>query len=84
MVVVPPKEEFHGQDSGDDPIHPAECDDPQTISTELCSAGIQHPRIWDIHLWLGKEASSVSMLSPRSIKGMDPEVGRAFFYPETS
>lgn len=84
MVAVPPDEEGrrHGEHPGQDPILASECDDPATIAVELCPAGIQHPRIWDIHLWLGKEAASISMLSPFPIAGIDPEVGKAFFYPE--
>lgn len=82
MMAVPPEEKVHGQNPGQDPIPPTECDDPRTIATELCPLGIQHPRIWDIHLWLGQLAASVSMLSPRAIAGIDPEKGKAFFYPE--
>jgi uncharacterized repeat protein (TIGR01451 family) len=81
--AVPPDESVHGEHPGQDPILPTECDDPLTITAELCPEGFQHPRIWDIHLWPGNDAASVSMLSPSPIAGIDPEVGKAFFYPES-
>jgi hypothetical protein len=86
MVSVPPDEEgqVHGQASGQDPILPSECDDPRTLVVETCPAGIQHTRIWDIHFWRGKGRASVSMLSPNPIAGIDPEVGKGFFYPDDS
>jgi hypothetical protein len=40
------------------------------------------PAACDVSLWLGKEAASLSMLRPFAIAGIDPEVGKAFFYPE--
>ncbi|HEV8574289.1 MAG TPA: hypothetical protein VGR43_06215, partial [Dehalococcoidia bacterium] len=61
---------------------PHECDDPQTAEAESCPSGIQHGRIWDIHIWRGESAAIVSMLNPQPIAGIDPEVGVSFFYPE--
>ncbi|HEV8575426.1 MAG TPA: hypothetical protein VGR43_12065, partial [Dehalococcoidia bacterium] len=46
MHAVPPHEVEHGQDPGQDPVLPTECQD-------ICMAGIQHGRFWDIHFWLG-------------------------------
>lgn len=83
-MAVPPDEEVHGQAPGQDPILPNECDDPRTIAVETCPAGIPHGRIWDIHFWRGQDGASVSILSPNPIAGIDPEVGKAFFYPDDS
>lgn len=82
MIAVPPSEKVHGEDPGHIPILPTECNDPLSLAVELCPAGIQHPRIWDIHLWRGEDAALISMLSPHPIRGIDPEVGKAFFYPD--
>jgi hypothetical protein len=73
FVPVPPKEDFHGQDPGDEPFAPF-------------PPGVPHPRFWDMHLWLGAEGvPTVSMLNPGTpIPGIDPRVGVSFFYPPAS
>jgi hypothetical protein len=73
FVSVPPKEDFHGQDPGNEPFAPF-------------PPGFPHPRFWDMHLWLGPEGvPTVSMLNPGiPIPGIDPRVGVSFFYPPAS
>ena len=73
FVPVPPKEDFHGQDPGNEPFAPF-------------PPGFPHPRFWDMHLWLGPEGvPTVSMLNPGiPIPGIDPRVGVSFFYPPAS
>lgn len=43
-----------------------------------------HGRLWDLHLWRGDDGvPSVSMTNPGpKIPGVDPQIGKAFFYPE--
>lgn len=85
MVAVPPEDEqFKGEDAGQNPILPIECDADGTLAVELCPAGAQHTRIWDIHFWVGKRAASVSLLSPSPLSGIDPDIGTAFFYPDNT
>lgn len=78
-VAVPPEEERHGEAPGNDPPLPTACAQP-------CPLGFPHGRLWDIHLWLGKNGiAQVSMLSPgKPIPGFDPQVGTAFFFPEAA
>lgn len=44
------------------------------------------PRAWDIHVWLdGDDVPTVSMTNPaRKIPGVDTQIGKAFFFPETN
>lgn len=73
FVPVPPNEDFHGQDPGNEPFVPM-------------TAGVPHPRFWDMHVWLGAAGvPTVSMLNPGTpIPGIDPHVGSWFFHPVTS
>ncbi|MEV3991078.1 hypothetical protein AB0J57_19420 [Streptomyces sp. NPDC049837] len=78
-IPAPPRfgEAFPGAEPNELPILPDEC------TPAPCPPGLQHPRIWDIHFWLGSGGvPSLSILKPgRPIRGWDPEVGRGFFYP---
>lgn len=74
---MPPEESWHGEDPAAEQPLPSDCEPAP------CPAGFPHGRLWDIHFWLGGDGvASVSMLSPASIPGFDPEVGVAFFYPD--
>lgn len=77
MHSVPPEEEQHGHEAGDTPPLPTDCE-------PICPVGLPHPRIWDIHLWLGTDGvPSISILNPGScIPGIPSDVGVAWFYPE--
>lgn len=70
FVPVPPQEQWHGQDPGNEPFLPV-------------PPGIPHPRFWSLHVWLNRDSGvpSVSMMRP-GIPGIDPGVGTAFFYPQ--
>lgn len=80
---LPPLEEedWQGQTDNAQPIPPTACvvDGRRT----LCPPGIHHPRIWDIHFWLGTGGrATVSLLRPRRpIPGWDPDIGVSFFHP---
>lgn len=74
MHSVPPEEEEHGHEPGDSfPIPGVEG-----------PVGFSHPRLWDIHFWLGPDVvPSISILNPgRCIPGMPSDVGVAWFHPE--
>lgn len=74
MHSVPPEEQEHGHASGDSfPIPGIEG-----------PVGFPHPRIWDIHLWLGPDGvPSISILNPgKCIPGIPSDVGVAWFHPE--
>lgn len=75
-IPVPPVEDYHGQAAGNTPPTADEC-------TPAC-VGAGHPRLWDIHLWLGSwGTATVSLLYPgKAIPGFDPGVGTGFFYPQ--
>lgn len=74
MHSIPPDEEEHGHASDNSFPIPG-IDGP---------IGFPHPRIWDIHLWLGQEGvPSISILNPgRCIPGIPSDVGVAWFHPE--
>lgn len=73
---VPPEEHEHGEAPGHDLPLPTECAPP-------CPVGFPHGRLWDIHLWLGEEAASISMTNPgEPIPGFQVDIERDFFYPD--
>lgn len=75
-IPVPPVEDFPGQVLGETAPGPEEC-------TPACP-GANHPRLWDIHIWIGKcGVPTVSMFNPgKPYRGFDPEVGVGFFFPQ--
>lgn len=76
-IAVPPEEDFKGQVAGGVPPLPHECNPPCT--------GFAHGRLWDLHIWLadGNGVPTLSMTNPGDeIAGADPQIGRAFFFPE--
>lgn len=70
FVPVPPQEQWHGQDPGNEPLLPL-------------PPGLPHSRLWSLHVWLNRDTGvpSVSMMQP-GIPGIDPGVGTSFFYPQ--
>lgn len=72
-IPVAPQEAFKGQVAGGPPPTPEECG----------CAGVPHPRLWDIHFWIGASGvPTISMLNPgEPLPGFDPVIGVGFFYP---
>lgn len=79
MHSVPPKEEQEGEEE-----HGHASGDTFPIPGVEGPVGFSHPRIWDIHLWLGTDGvPSISILNPgRCIPGIPSDVGVAWFHPE--
>jgi hypothetical protein len=73
FVPVPPQEQWHGQEPGNEPLLPL-------------PPGLPHPRLWSLHVWLNQDTGvpNVSMLHDEAgtIPGVDPGVGIAFFHPQ--
>lgn len=73
FVPVPPQEQWHGQNPGNEPLLPL-------------PPGIPHSRLWSLHVWLNQDSGvpNVSMLHDEAgtIPGVDPGVGIAFFHPQ--
>jgi hypothetical protein len=74
FMPLPPKESWHGQAAGQTIPTAAECH---------CVIGMTHPRVWDLHIFLGSNGiPTVSMFNPGTpIPGFNVGGGVAFFYP---
>jgi hypothetical protein len=73
-IPLPPKESWHGEAAAQTVPTAAECH---------CIIGMAHPRVWDLHIFLGSNGiPTVSMFDPyQSIPGFNVGGGVAFFYP---
>jgi hypothetical protein len=74
FIPLPPKESWHGQATGQAVPTAAQCH---------CVIGMAHPRVWDLHIFLGSNGiPTVSMFNPGTpIPGFNVGGGVAFFYP---
>jgi hypothetical protein len=74
FIPLPPEESWHGQAAAQTVPTAAECH---------CVIGMAHPRVWDLHIFLGANGiPTVSMFNPGTpIPGFDTGGGHAFFYP---
>ncbi len=84
--VRPTDDEPHGA-AGDDPG--TDIDETNPCPEFLCldrqPGDYGHGRLWDLHLWRGSAVPTVSLLNPGpKLPGVDPQIGKAFFYPETT
>lgn len=66
----------------DEPRGAKDSDCPGPECPESAPPDYSHGRLWDLHVWRAPGVPTVSMTNPGpKIPGIDPLIGKAFFYP---